>query len=108
MARTGQPNSEGSQFFIVLSDDANAALTNPANAPYPYAIMGEVTSGMDVVDLIAAMPNSGDGPDNAALDPVVMTSVTVARRTSPRERRPLPPPAPRPLPPPALPRAPTQ
>jgi len=75
MARTSQPESQGSQFFIVLSDDANAALTDPS-VTYPYAIMGEVTSGMDVVDAIAAMPNSGD-PDNAALDPVAMTSVTV-------------------------------
>jgi len=77
MARTAQPNSQGSQFFIVLSDDANAALTDPANAPYPYAILGEVTAGMDVVDAIAAMPNSGASSGNAAIDPVVMTSVTV-------------------------------
>jgi hypothetical protein len=33
---------------------------------------------MDVVDTIAAMPNSGD-PDNAALDPVPMTKVTVSQ-----------------------------
>ena len=78
MARTGQPDSQGSQFFIVLSDDANAALTDPQNAPYPYAILGEVTSGMDVADTIAAMPNSGANSGNQALDPVVMTSVTVA------------------------------
>jgi len=77
MARTAQPNSQGSQFFIVLSDDANAALTNPANALYPYAILGDVTAGMDVVDAIAAMPNSGASSGNAAIDPVVMTSVTV-------------------------------
>ena len=77
MARTGNPDSQGSQFFIVLSDDANAALTDPSVA-YPYAIMGEVTSGMDVVDAIAAMPNSGPNSGNQALDPVVMTSVTAA------------------------------
>jgi cyclophilin family peptidyl-prolyl cis-trans isomerase len=82
MARTAQPNSQGSQFFIVLSDDANAALTNPANAPYPYAILGEVTAGMDVVDAIAAMPNSGPSSGNAAIDPIVMTSVTVGPAAS--------------------------
>jgi peptidyl-prolyl cis-trans isomerase B (cyclophilin B) len=80
MARTGQPNSQGSQFFIVLADDANEALTSPSVA-YPYAIMGEVISGMDVVDQIAAMPNSGDASGNAAIDPVVMESVTIT--TSP-------------------------
>jgi cyclophilin family peptidyl-prolyl cis-trans isomerase len=76
MARTALPDSQGSQFFIVLSDDANAPLTDPQNAPYPYAILGEVTSGMDVVDAIAAMPNAGS-PGNEALEPVTMTKVTV-------------------------------
>ena len=33
---------------------------------------------MDVVDAIAAMPNSG-APDNAALDPVPITKATVTR-----------------------------
>jgi peptidyl-prolyl cis-trans isomerase B (cyclophilin B) len=74
MARTQQPNSQGSQFFIVLADSAASTLSqaNPG-----YAIVGEVTSGMDVVNAIAAMPNSGQ-PDNAALQPVTMTSVTVS------------------------------
>jgi cyclophilin family peptidyl-prolyl cis-trans isomerase len=79
MARTPNPDSQGSQFFIVLSDDADASLKQ---AQYPYAILGEVTSGMDVVDAIAAMPNSG-GQENAALDPVVMTLVTVSTGTAP-------------------------
>jgi cyclophilin family peptidyl-prolyl cis-trans isomerase len=79
MARTPNPDSQGSQFFIVLSDDADGSLKQ---AQYPYAILGEVTSGMDVVDAIAAMPNSG-GQANAALDPVVMTLVTVSTGTTP-------------------------
>ncbi len=74
MARSSLPDSQGSQFFIVLSDGAAPALSS-ANT---YAIMGEVTSGMDVVDAIAAMPNSGE-PDNAALDPLPITKATVAR-----------------------------
>jgi len=80
MARTSQPNSQGSQFFIVLADGAASALTG---VQYPYAILGEVTAGMDVVDAIAAMPNSGDNSGNAALDPVVMTSVTVGPGAGP-------------------------
>ncbi len=73
MARSGAPDSVGSQFFIVLDDQAQGALAS-ANT---YQIVGEVSSGMDVVDAIAAMPNSGD-PDNAAIDPVPMTKVTVS------------------------------
>jgi cyclophilin family peptidyl-prolyl cis-trans isomerase len=72
MARTQQPNSQGSQFFIVLDDGAQASLAR-ANT---YAIFGNVTAGMDVVDAIAAMPNSGS-PNNAALQPVAMDKVTV-------------------------------
>ena len=74
MARTSQPNSQGSQFFIVLSDGAAPALSSVNT----YAIVGEVTSGMDAVDAIAAMPNSGE-PSNAALDPVPITAATVTR-----------------------------
>ena len=79
MARTSQPDSQGSQFFIVLADDADSSLSG---ADPGYAIMGEVTSGMDIVDLIAAMPNSG-GQEGKALDPVVMTKVTVSPATAP-------------------------
>jgi cyclophilin family peptidyl-prolyl cis-trans isomerase len=73
MARTPQPNSQGSQFFIVLDDAAQSSLAQ-ANT---YAIFGNVTAGMDVVDTIAAMPNSG-APNNAAIQPVAMDKVTVS------------------------------
>jgi cyclophilin family peptidyl-prolyl cis-trans isomerase len=74
MARTSQPDSVGSQFFIVVDDVAQGSLVR-ANT---YQIIGEVTAGMDVVDAIAAMPNSGDETGNQAIDPVPMTKVTVA------------------------------
>ena len=75
MARTADPDSVGSQFFIVLDDQAADAL-----AYYnTYQIVGKVTAGMDVVDAIAAMPNAGDQAGNAALEPVPMTKVTVSQ-----------------------------
>jgi cyclophilin family peptidyl-prolyl cis-trans isomerase len=67
MANSG-PNTNGSQFFIILADSG----LDPA-----YSVFGRVTSGMDAVDAIGAMPNSG-APNNAALDPVRMDKVTVA------------------------------
>ncbi len=72
MARTSQPDSQGSQFFIVLDDEAQPALEQFRT----YVIFGEVVSGMEVADQIAAMPNSGS-PNNDALQPVVMESVTI-------------------------------
>jgi peptidyl-prolyl cis-trans isomerase B (cyclophilin B) len=74
MARTREPNSVGSQFFVVLVDEARESLAL-ANT---YQIIGEVTEGMDVVDAIAAMPNSGDQTGNQALEPVAMDRVTVS------------------------------
>lgn len=74
MARTRQPDSVGSQFFIVLDDAARESLAQ-ANT---YQIIGAVTDGMDAVDAIAAMPNSGDQTGNQALEPVEMTTVTVS------------------------------
>ena len=69
MARTSQPNSVGSQFFIVLDDAARAALAS-ANT---YQIIGTVASGMDAVDAIAAAADA-----ELPSKPVVMTRVTVS------------------------------
>jgi cyclophilin family peptidyl-prolyl cis-trans isomerase len=70
MARTNQPNSVGSQFFIVLDNGAQAALAN-ANT---YQIIGSATKGMEVVDAIAAAAAGVENPTN----PVAMTKLTVA------------------------------
>jgi len=71
MARTPAPNSVGSQFFIVLTEEARA----PLEAANTYQIIGTVTSGMEAVDAIAAAATPGiDLPAN----PVVMTDVTVS------------------------------
>ncbi len=72
MARTAEPNSVGSQFFIVLDDAASQALADPQYNN--YQIIGNVTSGMEAVDLIAAAAGAEEIPS----DPIVMTKVTVA------------------------------
>jgi cyclophilin family peptidyl-prolyl cis-trans isomerase len=72
MARTPAPNSQGSQFFICLAD-----LSGKLDKAGDYVIIGHVTTGMDAVDAIAADPNSGP-PNNRALAPVSMDTVTVA------------------------------
>ena len=59
MARTQDPNSATSQFFINLSD--NAPL-NAASGRAGYAVFASVTDGMDVVDRIAQIPTGAAGP----------------------------------------------
>jgi cyclophilin family peptidyl-prolyl cis-trans isomerase len=67
MANSG-PNTNGSQFFICHAD-----LTG--RLPKNYTLFGQVTSGLDVLDAIAAAPTgAGDRP----VEPVAMTSVTIA------------------------------
>jgi len=54
MARSQNPNSAGSQFFIVVTD-----------APFldgQYTVFGEVIKGMDVADMIVSQKR--DGRDN--------------------------------------------
>ncbi|HYK95459.1 MAG TPA: peptidylprolyl isomerase [Candidatus Dormibacteraeota bacterium] len=70
MARSSAPNSQTSQFFIVLADSAGSILS----ATNTYAIFGEVVSGMDVADAIYKASNGVELPTN----PVPMTSVTVS------------------------------
>jgi len=71
MARTSQPDSVGSQFFIVLSDDARQAL-----ATYnTYQIIGHVTAGMETADAITQAAGGVELPSK----PVAMTSVTISK-----------------------------
>lgn len=70
MARSTQPNSQGSQFFIVLDDSAAASLA----AANTYAIFGTVTSGMEAVDAIVAAAGGQELPTN----PIAMQSVSVS------------------------------
>ena len=70
MARTSQPDSVGSQFFIVLDDAARRSLEQ-ANT---YQIIGSVSSGMETADAITSAAGGKDLPS----DPVVMTHVTVS------------------------------
>ncbi len=60
------PGTSGSQFFVVTDDAAAGGLTPD------YAIVGQVTEGMETIDRIAALA-VGDGPPS---QPVVVNSVT--------------------------------
>jgi cyclophilin family peptidyl-prolyl cis-trans isomerase len=71
MANAG-PNTNGSQFFIVV-DDLRDKL------PKNYTIFGEVTGGMDVVDTLAntQVTKSESGETSKPVEPVTLTKVTI-------------------------------
>ena len=68
MAKTGDEaaGTAGSQFFVVTGPDAGL--------PAEYAIVGEVTAGMDVVDVIGTLGTATEKPTRV----VMIESVTVA------------------------------
>jgi peptidyl-prolyl cis-trans isomerase A (cyclophilin A) len=78
MARTGDPNSATSQFFINTVD--NSPNLGPGGVDqYGYTVFARVVEGMDVVDEIASVP-TGTGPmgmQNWPNDPPTITAVHV-------------------------------
>lgn len=80
MARTSDPNSATSQFFINVV--ANKRL-DPSPDGFGYAVFGKVTKGLDVVDKIVKVPTDPngtkeqDGTPTQPVTPVIIKSVTV-------------------------------
>jgi len=71
MARTSEPNSATSEFFVNLSD--NSALDYQSASMPGYAVFGKVSSGLDVIDSIAALPTTTVGSN----ENVPTTDVTI-------------------------------
>ncbi len=78
MARTSDPNSATSQFFINLAD--NAFLDHKSKTPqgWGYAVFAKVTAGMEVLEKIAAAPTGNSGAHgDVPLQPIVIEKVDV-------------------------------
>ncbi|SBT09478.1 peptidyl-prolyl cis-trans isomerase A (rotamase A) [Candidatus Accumulibacter aalborgensis] len=76
MARTADPHSASSQFFI--NHRNNAALNYPSPDGAGYAVFGKVTQGMDVVDRIARVATGNRSMhQNVPLEPVIIQSVRI-------------------------------
>ena len=78
MARTGDPHSASSQFFINVADNAFLNHRGKSVEGWGYAVFGQVVDGMDVVDAIVAVPRGNRGPHgDVPVDPIVMQRVTL-------------------------------
>ena len=75
MARTGVVDSATSQFFINLRDND---FLDHGERDFGYAVFGRVTTGMEVVDAIAAV-ETGDraGHQDVPVEPVKIVEVTI-------------------------------
>ncbi|MEM7159565.1 MAG: peptidylprolyl isomerase [Myxococcota bacterium] len=72
MARTMDPDSATSQFFINLVDN------DGLDVPPGYAVFGRVTEGLDIVDAIAAVETTDMPPyQGVPVVPVIILSATV-------------------------------
>jgi len=78
MARTGDPNSATSQFFINVAD--NEALNYPGRDGFGYTVFGKVIQGQEVVDKIKGVLVDDKGIfQNIPVIPVVIKSATILK-----------------------------
>jgi peptidyl-prolyl cis-trans isomerase A (cyclophilin A) len=76
MARTGDPNSATSQFFINTVN--NDGLNRPKPDGHGYAVFGHVITGMDVVDKIEKVrTTTKGGQKDVPVEPVVIVKATI-------------------------------
>jgi peptidyl-prolyl cis-trans isomerase A (cyclophilin A) len=82
MARTGDPHSATSQFFINVVDNPNLNHFGKDNGQtWGYAVFGKVVSGMEVVDAIKVVERGAKGPlpQDVPVSPVIILSAEVVK-----------------------------
>lgn len=78
MARTPNPHSATSQFFINVADNTFLDFKSPTPDGYGYCVFAEVTDGMDVVDAIKDVATTSYGMhQDVPAEDVVITKVEV-------------------------------
>jgi len=77
MARTSNPDSATSQFFINTVDNAGLDYPNPDG--YGYAVFGKVVEGMDVVDAIESASTSGKATPYGVMSDWPLTDIVIIR-----------------------------
>ena len=79
MARTNDPHSATSQFFINLKDNSFLDHTGKNAQGWGYAVFGKVTEGMDVVEAIAAVRTGNAGyHQDVPVEDIVIEKVSLS------------------------------
>ena len=79
MARTPDPHSASSQFFINLQDNEFLNFRGETQADFGYCVFGETVSGTETINAIAGVATGSNGPhQDVPVDAVLIESVTVS------------------------------
>ena len=74
MARTSEPHSASSQFFINIADNEFLDYKGPSPQGWGYCVFGKVVAGQDVVDRIKGVATGSKGfHENVPTTDVVIT-----------------------------------
>ena len=85
MARTSNPHSATSQFFINLVNNDFLNHSSKDARGWGYAVFGKVTKGMDVVDAIAQVSTGNSGyHQDVPKQPIVIESIELLTSTTPK------------------------
>ena len=78
MARTNEPHSGSSQFFVNVSDNAFLDFKAPEGNSWGYTVFGKVSDGTEVLEKIknVRVGNSG-GHQNVPVDDVVVSKAVI-------------------------------
>ncbi len=79
MAKTSQPNSATSQFFINVADNSKITYQDGSTFDGTYTVFGKVIAGQSVVDAIANAPVTTNvyGENSQPINPVTLIKATV-------------------------------
>ncbi len=78
MARTPDPHSASSQFFINLTDNDFLNFRDETQAGFGYCVFGKTVDGMDTVNSIAGVSTGSNGHhQDVPVEAVVIESITV-------------------------------
>ena len=77
MARTSDPHSATSQFFINHADNDFLNFTSESMQGWGYAVFGKVTEGMDIIDAMAQVPTGNKaGHQNVPIEVITITGAS--------------------------------
>ena len=78
MARTSDPHSASTQFFINTNDNAGLNFSSETNDGWGYCVFGEVVEGEDTIEKIEnASTTSKAGHQDVPEEPIIITSAEV-------------------------------